>query len=34
MTKGKNVILSSDASTPLDIRSPYDVMNLYGDESH
>lgn len=28
MTRGKNIILSSGASQPTDLRSPYDVRNL------
>lgn len=28
-TLGRNIILSSGASHPLDLRGPYDVINLY-----
>ena len=28
-TKGRNIIISSDALKALDIRSPHDVANLY-----
>jgi ribonuclease P/MRP protein subunit RPP1 len=28
-TKGKNIIMSSDALKALDVRSPYDMANLY-----
>lgn len=29
MTRGKNVIFSSGATVPSELRNPYDVMNLY-----
>lgn len=28
-TKGRNIILTSEARRVLDLRGPYDVMNLY-----
>ena len=28
LTKGKNVILASGAEKPIDLRGPYDVINL------
>ena len=28
ITKGKNIILSSDAKNAMELRGPYDVINL------
>jgi len=30
VTKGRNIIISSEAASAMELRSPYDAINLYG----